>query len=132
MPATPSTVLMLTLARDDCRRKVHTFPKRAGNIAQNGLNPQNLSVDLLNCAFAPLRYVVIRDNLQGVSNVVIQFRDPKQPVLQRLVAFLDVRQNPEYRYAGGQSDCGSSQHQRHSGKVLACHEPIQYPAAEEY
>jgi len=73
--------------------------KGGRDIAQYRLNPQNLGVDLLNCAFAALGYILVGNHLQGVSNVVIQFRNPLQPVLQRLVASLYVGQNQEYQNA---------------------------------
>jgi hypothetical protein len=44
------------------------------------LNPNRLSVDLLNRFFAPLRQMVVGDHQERISNVMVQLPNPLQPV----------------------------------------------------
>ena len=102
------------------------------NFTQHGLNTDNLGVDLLNRPLVPLRYIVVGDDLKGIANVMVQLRNPPQPIQHRLVAFLDVSQNLEHQQADRQGHGGPSQHQRYSGKILTCDKPIEHTAAQEY
>jgi hypothetical protein len=48
-----------------------------------------------------------------------------------LVASLDVSQNLKHQQTQRQSHCASSQHQRYSGKMLMCYEPIEDTSTQE-
>ena len=92
LPLTP-------LYRDNARREICIFPQRGGDSAQDRLNPKKLRIHLLNSSFASLWHVVVRDDLQCIANVVIQFGNPPQPAVHGLIASLYVGQNQEYQYA---------------------------------
>ena len=81
------------------------------NFTQHRLNTDNLGVNLFDRPLVPLSYIVVGDDLEGITNVVVQFRNPPQPIQHRLVAFLDVSQNLEHQQADGQGHRSSSQHQ---------------------
>jgi len=99
---------------------------------QYRLNTSDLSVDLLNCSLTPLRYIVVGNHLERITNVVVQLRNPPQLIQHGLVASLNVSQNLEDQQADGQGHCRPSQHQGYSGKILTCYEPVEHAAAQEY
>jgi hypothetical protein len=60
--------------------KIRMVTKRGRNFPQYCLNPNSLSVDLLNRSFAPLRQIVVGDHQERISHVMVQLHNPLQPV----------------------------------------------------
>ena len=99
-----------------------------GHFAQDRLNPENLSVDLLNRSLAAIWHVVVGDDLKGVANVMVQLPNPPQAIEHGLVTFLNVTQKLEDQQAHSDGNRGASQHERNPRKILLRHEPIEYSA----
>ncbi len=79
------------------------------DLAQHRLDPNNLSVHLLNGSITALGHVVVGDDLQSIADVMVQIDNPLQSLHHCLITFANVSKNLEDQEAHRECDRCSGQ-----------------------